>query len=396
MRLRLIAALAALPFAIWMFVPIVAGAQGEGESVETKIDRTRSTLRKQQGQERVLVSDIRAYGRRIDDLQADITVLQAKQIKLQADLDDKRAELALIQDDLRTERMRLVRLRARLAQARTALSIRLVDLYKADKPDFVTVILEADGFAELIERGEFMQRISDQDKRIIRRVKDARVDALRTEKRLDKLEKRQTKVAAIILGRRNQVATIKSALVDRRDRFRTVRAGRADVLADVRFDRRETERDLAALERQSARVAVKLRPRAAESSPAAGPVRRGSGKLIWPINGPITSPFGPRWGRLHAGLDIGAPEGTPIRAADSGRVVLAGWEGAYGNYTCIDHGGGFATCYAHQSSIGVRSGESVGQGDVIGAVGNTGRSFGAHLHFETRSGGTPQNPLNYL
>ena len=109
--------------------------------------------------------------------------------------------------------------------------------------------------------------------------------------------------------------------------------------------------------------------------------------MIWPVGGTFTSPFGMRWGRLHAGVDLAAPEGTPIRAAEAGNVVLAGWTGGYGNYTCIAHGGGLSTCYAHQSRYGTSVGAKVTQGQVIGYVGNTGHSFGAHLHFETRING---------
>ena len=108
------------------------------------------------------------------------------------------------------------------------------------------------------------------------------------------------------------------------------------------------------------------------------------------------SPFGMRWGRLHAGVDIASPGGTPVRAAKAGRVVLAGWTGGYGNYICIDHGGGFSTCYAHLSAYAVSSGASVSQGQVIGNVGCTGHCFGDHLHFETRVGGSPVNPAGYL
>ena len=114
------------------------------------------------------------------------------------------------------------------------------------------------------------------------------------------------------------------------------------------------------------------------------------------VSGPVVSPFGPRWGRLHAGIDIASPAGTPIRAADSGRVALAGVMGGYGNYTCIQHGGGLSTCYAHQSSIGVSQGAAVSQGQVIGSVGCTGSCFGDHLHFETRINGSPVNPAGYL
>jgi murein DD-endopeptidase MepM/ murein hydrolase activator NlpD len=128
----------------------------------------------------------------------------------------------------------------------------------------------------------------------------------------------------------------------------------------------------------------------------AGPVRAGGGSLIWPVRGPLTSPFGQRWGRLHAGIDIAAPSGRPIRAAATGRVILMAPTGGYGLYTCIKHGGPFSTCYAHQSRFGTERGASVRQGDVIGYVGNTGHSFGAHLHFEVRVNGRPVDPRDYL
>ncbi|MDP8975138.1 MAG: peptidoglycan DD-metalloendopeptidase family protein [Actinomycetota bacterium] len=121
----------------------------------------------------------------------------------------------------------------------------------------------------------------------------------------------------------------------------------------------------------------------------------GSG-LVWPLRGPVTSPFGSRWGRLHAGIDISAGTGTPIRAAKAGTVIFAGVMGGYGNTVIIDHGGGFSTLYAHQSRLGTNDGASVGQGEVVGFVGSTGHSTGPHLHFETRVGGSPQNPMRYL
>ena len=128
----------------------------------------------------------------------------------------------------------------------------------------------------------------------------------------------------------------------------------------------------------------------------AGPIRQGSGDMIYPVNGQFTSPFGQRWGRLHAGIDIAAPTGRPIRAAAGGRVILAAPTGGYGNYTCIAHRGGISTCYAHQSRLGTSVGDNVRAGDVIGYVGNTGNSFGAHLHFEVRVNGRPVDPMDYL
>ena len=110
----------------------------------------------------------------------------------------------------------------------------------------------------------------------------------------------------------------------------------------------------------------------------------------------MTSPFGYRWGRLHAGIDIGVPYGTPIHAAAAGTVVLAGWTGGYGNYTCIDHGGGLSTCYGHQERILVSVGQAVGQAQIIGLSDCTGYCLGPHLHFEVRINGQPTDPLAYL
>jgi len=148
---------------------------------------------------------------------------------------------------------------------------------------------------------------------------------------------------------------------------------------------------LKALQAERRRVAQAL-----EAAGLDGSLLTGSGRLIWPISGPLTSPFGQRWGRLHAGIDISAPAGTPIRAADSGRVALAGWQGGYGLYTCVQHTASLSTCYAHQSRLGTVRGAAVRRGQVIGYVGNTGHSFGNHLHFETWVDGQPADPMGFL
>jgi len=121
---------------------------------------------------------------------------------------------------------------------------------------------------------------------------------------------------------------------------------------------------------------------------------RGTGRLSWPASGRISSGFGMRWGRLHAGIDI-AGSGS-IRAADNGRVVSAGWNGNYGNCVIIDHGNGLTTLYGHMRSISVKKGDVVAKGKVIGVMGSTGHSTGVHLHFEVRQNGRVINPLRFL
>ena len=150
----------------------------------------------------------------------------------------------------------------------------------------------------------------------------------------------------------------------------------------------EIESQLAELERENARI---------EAALAGAPAGSGSGKLIWPVRGGnITSPFGPRGGRLHAGVDIAVPTGTDVYAADSGRVAISAPYGGYGNYICIQHTRSLSTCYGHNSRLGVRKGEAVRKGAVIAKSGNTGNSTGPHVHFETRVGGNPVNPMRYF
>jgi murein DD-endopeptidase MepM/ murein hydrolase activator NlpD len=402
MRIRLLLAGAVLPLVLWAVLPLVSQGASPGSrlhELESKIQKTQGRIGRRKGAERVLTTEISAYSRRIRRLQGRIGTLQQRQATAEADLDAKRAELHRIQDDLRAERRRLVRLRARLAEARRALAHRLVELYQADKPDVVTVILSSKGFADLLERGEFMERVSEQDQRIVALVRDAKADAIAAERRLDGLERRQQRVTAIVLRRRDEIARSKQGLIDTRVGLAGTRADKQHALGSVREERHHLEGALSHLKAQQAKIQATLQQ--AQGNVPAGPIKQGSGTLIWPVNGPITSPFCERraWESCHPGIDIGVPAGTPIRAAAAGKVALlqsAGASGGYGNFTCIQHTGALSTCYAHQSRFATSLGASVSQGQVIGYVGCTGLCFGDHLHFEVRINGSVTNPLNYL
>jgi murein DD-endopeptidase MepM/ murein hydrolase activator NlpD len=170
----------------------------------------------------------------------------------------------------------------------------------------------------------------------------------------------------------------------------------------ARAQERAAIKESGAIQAASAQVEARIR---AEQQPASGGPAAGSdgtaatpsaAGLIWPVHGPITSPFGPRWGGFHPGIDIGVPTGTPIEAAAAGTVIWCGWESGYGNLVVLDHHNGIATAYAHQSRIAVSCNQDVAQGQVIGYVGCTGFCTGPHLHFEVRVNGTPVDPLGYL
>jgi murein DD-endopeptidase MepM/ murein hydrolase activator NlpD len=294
-----------------------------------------------------------------------------------------------------------VKLRARLAESKTVLAARLVALYKQDNPDMVSVVLEADGFGDLLDRADFIQRISDQDNRIVTQVRDLTAQVNKQAKDLGALEAEATVATNRIRSQRDEIASAKGAIVARQSDLVAARNKRDGALRSIRASRGELEGHLHSLEGKQAQIEARLRA-AQTSAPAPGaaaPIRRGSGNFIWPVNGPIVSPFGMRWGRLHAGVDIAVPSGTSIRAAAAGTVAFTQPEassGGYGNYTCIAHGGGISTCYAHQSSFGVSGGQHVSQGQVIGVSGCTGHCLGPHVHFEVRVNGVPVDPLGYL
>jgi len=400
MRRRSILVLLVLaPLALWAALPLVSSASPEASvsSLQSRIDRKQSQLAHVNGRARVLSTDISGLTQSVDRLQGTITTLQRREDAIQADLDAKRTELQRTQDELRRVRARLVQLRARLARARQVLADRLVELYKSDQPDIVSVVLDANGFADLLENGAYLQRIGQQDRTIITAVRDAKAAMASAARRLGTLENRQQQIAMEITARRNAVARVRVQVQGKRDAIDNVRHRKQALLSSVRDHAHKLDEDIKVLHAQQAKIEAQIRSAPGLGSLPAGPIR-GGGRFIWPVNGPITSPFCERraWEACHPGIDIGVPSGTPIRAAGTGTVAIAGWVSGYGNYTCINHGGGFSTCYGHQSRIEVSVGQHVTQGQIIGLSGCTGLCFGPHLHFEVRINGVVTNPVNYL
>jgi murein DD-endopeptidase MepM/ murein hydrolase activator NlpD len=398
-RLSILALLLLAPLVLWAALPLVSTASPEANvsSLQHRIDRKQSQLDQVNGRAQVLSTDISGLTQRIDRLQGTVTTLQRREDAIQSDLDAKRAELQRTQDELRRVRARLIQLRARLRHARAVLADRLVELYKSDQPDIVSVVLDANGFADLLENGAYLQRIGEQDHAIITAVRDAKAQMDAAARRLGTLERRQQQITMEITARRNAVARVRIDVQGKRDAIDSVRDEKRRLLGSVRERAHDLHEDIQVMQDQQAKIEAQIRSAQGFGSIPAGPIR-GGGRFIWPVNGPITSPFCERraWEACHPGIDIGVPAGTPIRAAGSGNVVIAGWVSGYGNYTCIDHGGGFSTCYGHQSRIEVSVGQHVAQGQVIGLSGCTGLCFGDHLHFEVRINGHVVNPMNYL
>jgi murein DD-endopeptidase MepM/ murein hydrolase activator NlpD len=198
----------------------------------------------------------------------------------------------------------------------------------------------------------------------------------------------------VITARTTEARGVRDELAASRDTLLSARRLKASALASSRESRAEYLAEVEALAAQSAALAAAIRDAQAGGSNGSGtPSAAG---LVWPVNGPVVSGYGMRWGRMHEGIDIAAGLGTPIRAAAAGTVIHAGWLGGYGNLVVLDHGDGLATAYAHASAILVGVGQSVAQGETVSLVGSTGNSTGPHLHFEVRVNGTAVDPLLYL
>ena len=192
------------------------GAAQSAKEIDRKIGATREKIGKRKGTERVLASDIARYNRRIGKLQGSISALQSRQSAIEEDLDARRTSLERTQRELRVQRARLTRLQAKLDRGKKVLAERLRELYQADKPDLVTVVLSSNGFADLIQRSEFLGRIQAQDTRVMTTVKSARLDAEETAARLDVLENRQRELTETVQKRRDEVATVERRLINTR------------------------------------------------------------------------------------------------------------------------------------------------------------------------------------
>lgn len=371
-------------------VLVVGGRAGEAPaSLQSQLDRKQGQLDEVLERKGVLTSTISRYSDRIERLEGEVAALRNREAAVQEKLDAKQAQLEHAEAELAREKAHLLVLRAHLKRALIGLRERLVSIYKSGSPDVLTVLLQSDGWADLVTRSEYVERLKDQDGLLIERVRDLRnqtravVDRLRAVR--DRIEAARNAIAA----RKQELVRTRSAIESRQADLVAARGKREAVLDRVNAHQEELEGDMSEI---SAQIAEQLGVGAALP---AGPIRGGSSGMIWPVNGAVVSGFGMRWGSMHEGVDISVPAGTPIRAAASGSIAIAAPSGGYGNYTCVDHGGGLSTCYAHQSSFAVTSG-SVAQGQVIGYVGCTGHCFGDHLHFEVRVNGAATDPMGYL
>ena len=400
----LVAALVAVVVAGTLAVDTAEGASTtlsqQLSDIRSDLSEVRANLQKAEAARKAALDDLAALDQSVEYAQraydtahsayeeaaAQLSALQGQLEQLAAQLEENRRELEQTQRDL--------------AAQQDVLCERVVGIYKSGgNLSYLAAVFDDDSISltEVMDGFTLLSAIAEQDADILGQIEELEQaiveqrQGLQTERsRVGALEEAQ---AAMTVELHAADKECKTALQE----VEAARSAKKAVLAWVEKDKAKWTKQEDQLQADSDRVAALLR-----SSSSSSASKVGSGWLTRPVTGPVSSPFGYRIHpifkvrKLHTGIDFSAPSGEPIKAGAGGTVVQAGWRGGYGKCVVIDHGGGIATLYAHQSTILVSVGQTVKRGQTIGRVGSTGYSTGPHLHFEVRVNGSPVDPMGYL
>jgi murein DD-endopeptidase MepM/ murein hydrolase activator NlpD len=379
------------------------------QSLENKLENKEE--RKARAQARVDRLDAEA-----DQLAAKVAVLDNEASRIQNEvngltenMDKLNGRIAEVQSDLTAAQQRLNFLSRELQgilsklDRRTDLfTNRAVAAYMAGPTSHLEGLLSSTTFNEVVDRTSYYESALDADSKLV-----AGIELLRDETEIKRglVEDEQERISSHKLRLEADKAELAQVLQERQsalDAQKAIVAQKESLLAGVETKKRQYEQVVAQLEADADEIQSILAARAAGASTSVGALPTGGGQLLWPANGPMTSPYGyrthPIFGdsRLHTGIDIGAAYGAPVISADAGTVAYVGAMSGYGNVIVIDHGGGLGTTYNHLSAFAVSTGQQVGRGVPIGNVGCTGYCTGPHLHFEVRINGSPVDPMPYL
>lgn len=351
-----------------MGVGYAASTSDKLNDVKNKKSQVQQKLNEGKKQVNALNEEIKSLENEINDAEQVVGTLQSKISKTQQNIAAKESDLA--------------KTLAEMEEQDNAMNSRLRAMYKNGDVGMLEVLLGSGSVSDFLSNMDMAQKIMDND--------------------ADMLETMQTRFDAIA-AQKKDLETMKNSLVAQQNEVQDKQQSLENSQDMVNSKKKAIMKDNKALEAQvddfnREASALEAQIRALQNPDAV----YSGGALGWPCSGKITSEFGNRihpilkTKKLHTGLDIGVPTGTPIKAAADGTVIKAAWNNSYGNMVMIDHGSGIATLYAHNSKLLVSTGQTVTRGQQIAAAGSTGQSTGPHCHFEVRLNGAYQNPRNYL
>ncbi|MCL5291143.1 MAG: peptidoglycan DD-metalloendopeptidase family protein [Actinobacteria bacterium] len=433
--------------------------QSQLDEARRRLDQNKAELGENADQQSGVAAEIRSLDQQIINLSGQINALTAELNRAKSEHDATAAQLEALKAQLAQTVKQLEEAKQRLAYQKSLLNHRIKGLYKNGRTSYVAVLFGSSNFKDFVNRLSFLGSIASQDARLVSKVKlakavveakqaeeehqkrsiEAKKVALATEVgRIGGLKSQQEAQAASLQEQRNKQQALIDQLKKDEKKFEEAEEfyelNTDELVAQINQWNAQVREAARARAEAEARARAAAAAKAAASAPApstsggqyevstgssapesgpapapapalaSAPAPASASEWVWPsgTRADLTSTFGyrihPITGvpRLHAGIDIGLGEGTPIYAAHSGIVSFAGWAGGYGNYTIIENGDGISTTYAHQSAIVVSPGDYVQAGQLIGYIGTTGLSTGPHLHFEIRVDGEPQDPLNWL
>jgi len=343
---------------------------------QQQLDQQRSQLNQERTQNKIQES--LEHGK-LKGLQKNITVTKSQ-------LQTTETQLKTAIQKLQGLEVKLVSAEQSYRQKRFSTIARLQFLQRQKLDRGWAVLLQSENLNEFLDRRSQLKRLYQSDRK---RLATFKSDADRLERQRDAVERKKNEVGLLTQELLAQKADAEGQI-----------GYQKTSIARLKSDRRAMEVAQSQLEQDSGTISLLIQRYAAQNRNNIA--FRGTGQLILPCLGEVTSGFGWRmhpvlgYERFHSGLDIGADYGTTIHAADRGTVIFAGWYGGYGNAVIIDHGGNMTTLYAHSSELYVVEGQNVQRGQAIAAVGSTGLSTGPHLHFEVRQEGEPTDPMAFL
>lgn len=369
-------------FLLLLVMPSTALAQQKPKKSASQL---RKDLRKVQNKKAALKSEIRKTKGEAKAVKVDIQKVDAELDQVETALEETTTNLAVARDQATKTQRRLAAAEVKLKATKKQVENRLRNLYIQGDANALTALVGTTSVGDIATRKFLFERIAERDREVFERFKQLKKEVAEQKVKADSLVRR----VEMLKGRQQRQQVQLNVTRDKKARYLGVLQEKVE---DLQEALREFEQD-------EASIAAQIRAyEAAMKRGGKAPIKFG-GRLSRPISAGMTSGFGMRFHpilhrtRLHAGVDFGAPVGTPIRAAGDGIVVSAATMRGYGRVVIIQHGSGLSTVYAHCSRTYVSAGQTVKAGQVIAAVGNTGLSTGPHLHFEVRINGRPVNPV---
>lgn len=393
----------ALLTTLLLAVPVAAeDVEDELASVTSRISDVASQIEASKADRSEIANDIIATTERMEALLDDLAEARASVLEVQLEIDDRRKALNKVQDDLQRQYEKLVETRHRLTTDRDLAIAFVRESYMTAGNGLAEMAFAADDFMSMTLSLEYIGRAADQSEASVARLEALQKQEERQQALIEQQELAVEQELQVLALREERLAELRDQIAADTAAVEAELVVQRNLLDEVQHEIEHFEGELEALAGEQDRLEQLIKDRQAQAAAAPAPPATSDSGFVRPVPGAITSGFGPRrhpilgTTRLHTGVDMTASSGTKIKAADGGTVILAGYYGGYGNTVIIDHGGGVATLYAHQSKLGVDDGETVDAGEVIGYVGSTGLSTGPHLHFEVRVNGNPVDPANYL